>query len=205
VTHALRRRSAPIITAMLLAASALLGFTPQTALAVAPDPTLTRICSSTANAVNFDVEKPDGPDSDTALDYNNELKPGECTGWQKNVTGAPMIRMDLTDDGANEGLDSYKQGEIGFGFEACDKLNGVFDPYGKIVEPIANPLQSPDGINVRLYFTADPDEDKNVYCGVTIPSIGTGESTTPTCAKDPLTATANQYDCDYPADTEVYS
>jgi hypothetical protein len=203
VSLALRRRCAPLILAIGLLVAILQGMAGQQVAEATPVPTSQKVCASTANGANFDVYIPDGPDAGTTLDYNNELVPGECTGW---IARGSEVLMDLTDDGANEGLDSYKQGEIGYGFEDCDKFDGVQDPYGTKVEPIAPPLRSDSGINVHFYESADPDEDLNVYCGVTIPPYNPSETPNPTTCSgstDPAPDPGSPCDQATP-DTEVY-
>jgi hypothetical protein len=201
VTYALRLRLVPIMLAILLAIVSLVAGSPRAD--ATPVATSQKVCASTANGANFDVYIPDGPDAGTGLDYNNELVPGECTGW---IARGSEVLMDLTDDGANEGLDSYKMGEIGYGFEDCDKFNGVQDPYAVAVEPIAPPLRSDSGINVHFYLTADPDQDINVYCGVTIPPYNPGETPNPTtCSSSTDPAPDPGAPCEQATpDTEVY-
>lgn len=136
-----------------------------------------------ADGKDFDVFKVDGADADTALDYNNELNPGECSNF-KDTDGLNPLHVDLGDDGANTTLEySFKQGA---NVEHCDEGSGA--------DLADYPIEAGDDTPVidkfRLYAPA------TTACGVTIPAPGTGSEAPnpdPTCASP---QTADTYECD---------
>lgn len=200
----LRRSRVPLLLALgLLLLGAILTLAGRAAPpAQAIVSTDVKICNHASSWARFDVFKTDGS-------YNNELPAGACTGSLNN-TGSNPVRMDLSDDGANELL-QYTHllagtSQLGDGSDC----NIVFGVDVTQAEPIY-PQGSPATQTIRIY---PPDLDGgDLQCGITNPPVvQTNSSAEPTamadgtnCKLDPEIDAGHESECpNKGTDTEAY-
>jgi hypothetical protein len=203
--NSLRRSRVPLLLALgLLLLGVVLALTAKTAPpASAIVSTDVKICNHGSSWARFDVFKTDGS-------YNNELPAGACTGSLNN-TGSNPVRMDLSDDGANEMLQYTHLLAGTSALSDGSDCNIVFGVDVTQAEPIF-PQGSPATQTIRIY---PPDLDGgDLQCGLTNPAPAQiNSSPEPTsmadgtnCKTDPEVDPGHESECpNKGTDPEVYN